>query len=324
MRWTMFVLGLVVGCFNPRAQPGAHCGEGNVCPDPLVCVNGVCENDDGNTTDATPQMDAPPDVLEFDAMIDAVTTPADNDGDGVPNTADNCVAMFNTDQHDEDNDSVGDLCDNCPHVANATQTNDLDNDSVGDICDPNPTLGGDSIARFLPMHVAPAQVAESGGWTQGADSRIHATTAKASMVVLGGPWTNTIIEISGKHLVNLVPLVWIGATVGEAATGYYHCGYEEQNDGTPDYHRGMTGHGIADTWDFDAEIDHYNAARLSGAFKIRLTGDATGNTMNCWVSDTRGTVMTGSMAAPLLDPGNAGVRSENISFEVNYIVVFTR
>lgn len=45
--------------------------------------------------------------------------------------------------------------------------------------------------------------------------------------------------------------------------------------------------------------------------------------MHCLVSDVRGTVIA-TVPTPLMDPANVGVLSENISFEVNYIVVFTR
>jgi hypothetical protein len=58
----------------------------------------------------------------------------DNDGDGVPNTADNCPCTFNPDQMDMDGDDVGDACDNCPIHKNADQK-DLDFDGVGDVCD---------------------------------------------------------------------------------------------------------------------------------------------------------------------------------------------
>ena len=37
--------------------------------------------------------------------------PADADGDGVPNTADNCTLAANADQRDTDNDNIGNRCD---------------------------------------------------------------------------------------------------------------------------------------------------------------------------------------------------------------------
>lgn len=87
--------------------------------------------------------------------------PVDADNDTVPDTADNCPLIANTDQADIDGDGIGDACDassepdadndgvpdatdNCPSLANPTQT-DADNDHIGDACD-NDT-DGDGIAN---------------------------------------------------------------------------------------------------------------------------------------------------------------------------------
>ncbi len=71
---------------------------------------------------------------------------ADTDGDGVVDSADNCVRVPNADQVDKDGNGAGDACedfdrdgvinaqDNCPNVANQTQT-DTDHDGLGDACD---------------------------------------------------------------------------------------------------------------------------------------------------------------------------------------------
>ncbi len=75
----------------------------------------------------------------------------DEDGDGVDDASDNCVAIANTDQTDSDNDGIGDACDavdnsdadgdgvpdssdNCLTYANPDQ-GDRDNDGIGDFCD---------------------------------------------------------------------------------------------------------------------------------------------------------------------------------------------
>ena len=66
----------------------------------------------------------------------------DADGDGVCDSADNCINTPNPDQADTDNDGFGDVCDNCPAVYN-NDLRDSDSDGVGDACDncpdtPNP------------------------------------------------------------------------------------------------------------------------------------------------------------------------------------------
>ncbi|MDP9299430.1 MAG: thrombospondin type 3 repeat-containing protein [Actinomycetota bacterium] len=96
-----------------------------------------------------------------------VTAPAvtDSDGDGVPDSTDNCPSVANANQTDTDGDGIGDACDstpngpdadgdgvpdstdNCPNAANANQT-DTDGDGIGDACDstPNgPDADGDGV-----------------------------------------------------------------------------------------------------------------------------------------------------------------------------------
>ena len=66
----------------------------------------------------------------------------DDDGDGVDNVDDNCVAVANPEQSDEDHDGVGDRCDNCPAYPHPLQTNS-DGDLFGDLCDPD--IDGDGV-----------------------------------------------------------------------------------------------------------------------------------------------------------------------------------
>ncbi|MDT0555044.1 thrombospondin type 3 repeat-containing protein [Patiriisocius hiemis] len=62
------------------------------------------------------------------------TTYADSDGDGVPDSTDNCASESNPNQEDTDGDGIGNPCDNCPDTANASQT-DTDGDGIGDDCE---------------------------------------------------------------------------------------------------------------------------------------------------------------------------------------------
>jgi hypothetical protein len=58
----------------------------------------------------------------------------DGDGDGVPDSEDNCAEVANADQVDGDEDGVGDACDNCAETPNPDQVND-DEDELGNACD---------------------------------------------------------------------------------------------------------------------------------------------------------------------------------------------
>ena len=80
----------------------------------------------------------------------------DADGDGVPDSSDNCPTVYNPDQKDSDGNGVGDACqtiadrdgdgipdstDNCPDTPNADQA-DANGNGVGDACETPPPTGG--------------------------------------------------------------------------------------------------------------------------------------------------------------------------------------
>ena len=76
------------------------------------------------------------DALEYKALagLNVRLVVADEDGDGVANTVDNCPTLPNPFQSDEDGDGVGNLCDNCLDDSNPIQL-DSDLDGIGDACD---------------------------------------------------------------------------------------------------------------------------------------------------------------------------------------------
>jgi hypothetical protein len=71
--------------------------------------------------------------------LDANSIPLDTDGDGIPDSSDNCPTVPNANQQDSDSDGVGNVCDNCPTVSNPTQA-DIDADGFGDACDNCPSI----------------------------------------------------------------------------------------------------------------------------------------------------------------------------------------
>ena len=72
----------------------------------------------------------------YDAFVAKLSTSllVDTDGDGVPDSIDNCPLTPNPNQTDSDGDGVGDACDNCRTTPNPDQA-DADHDGVGDACD---------------------------------------------------------------------------------------------------------------------------------------------------------------------------------------------
>ncbi len=58
----------------------------------------------------------------------------DTDGDGIPDTGDNCPTTANVSQADMDGDGVGDACDNCPSDPNPDQL-DINHDNWGNACE---------------------------------------------------------------------------------------------------------------------------------------------------------------------------------------------
>jgi hypothetical protein len=65
------------------------------------------------------------------------TPVVDTDGDGIPDSKDNCPKVANPDQKDTDGDGVGDACDNCPLTYNPDQK-DSNGNGIGDACEPPP------------------------------------------------------------------------------------------------------------------------------------------------------------------------------------------
>ena len=112
-------------------------------------------------------------VTTTDGAMPDMPSAADEDGDGIDDAIDNCIAVSNPDQRDHDGDGRGDQCDLCPHLA-STSDPDGDGDGVGDACDPRPSSAGDRRVLWEGFYDANAV----DTWTQGG--------AAANWVVLNG------------------------------------------------------------------------------------------------------------------------------------------
>lgn len=130
----LFLLSLT-GC-SPDAsiETGSDCSaDGIGCSPGFSCVLGedgrhICIAGEPNPDSTMPIPDAavigpdamtvtPDAAIEYDAAI-----PADGDGDGAPDSTDNCIQVANLDQTDSDNDGLGDACDDEPNVQNFFMT----------------------------------------------------------------------------------------------------------------------------------------------------------------------------------------------------------
>lgn len=316
-RW-IALLGLVA-CYAPSAQPGLPCAANGSCPNGQTCVTGVCLISGSETPDATidPTDDAPPpDAPSPDGP------PSDVDGDGIANALDNCSTTQNADQHDEDDDTVGDVCDNCPHVSNTTQANVMEGsagaDMVGDACDPNPTIAGDTIDRFISFHVVPTGVTTTGTWTVSQDSYVRSGTNPATLIVDGVRQRFTA-EVGGAEISSAAAGSWLVMSFGENNGRYHDCGFDQIVD---DIHDGVLGYQDGTDWNMIFAVHHFMPAALDGPYKIAVTADAAQKRSWCTTSDARGTAATGSRTTSDLAAGTIGIRSDDMSHRLDYLIIF--
>lgn len=219
MRVRCLVFAVLAGCSFPHGAPATGDAPGN--------------------GDDAPPLDAP-----VDAMIDAAPDtppppPTDTDGDTVPDTADNCPAVANTNQRDHDGDGHGDACDHCPHLASATDP-DGDGDGVGDACDPRPATGGDSIALFEGFYdassIATWTPTGSGTWSVANGVLTQSSSATSGDNLLAPPLTVTraAVTTSAKAIAlgtgtNVFNTPYISIAAGVAANQSYWCSLVDEN-----------------------------------------------------------------------------------------------
>jgi hypothetical protein len=159
----------------------------------------------------------------IDGGSDAAITDDDQDGDGVPDSADNCPTVANADQADYDRDGHGDVCDLCPHLASAADP-DSDRDGVGDACDPRPGLV--DKRSYWTSFRDPGEIAtwtQSGTWTVGPGgvTQTSSSTPSATLELPGNlnrPYVaTTVTPSSSAPIPSAVAITVVG-------TSSYGCG----------------------------------------------------------------------------------------------------
>ena len=86
-----------------------------------------------DTLDNCPQI-SNPDQKDTDGDGQGDACDSDDDNDGVPDTAD-AFPLDKNESRDTDGDGIGDNADNCPLTANPDQSDD-DHDGIGNVCEP--------------------------------------------------------------------------------------------------------------------------------------------------------------------------------------------
>lgn len=334
----LFLLGLLasactVNGLSPEGRPcegSASCGPGTICnPITRRCESVAADarlearvdapldvgpreatagEQRGDALDA--RLDAPAADLGTDLRRDQTPLPLDLpdlDGDGIPDSVDNCKAVANKDQKDADSDKLGDACDNCAAIANPDQK-DTDLDQIGDPCDPD--LDGDgvpnghdpepTIKNVVRYYKAPPEKNDfqwnSGSWSDSATSLCQTTknTSTAAAHV-------TAVSIPANVLVAArVTVLSSGGVDGSAAivlrvmgsTSRYWCGVNTY------YHNLHIGRTVSGSW---SELAQSPNGSVSGTGPFELRAGVIGNQVTCSelvsgrsLSDTDSALTSGS------------------------------
>ena len=291
--------------------------------------------------DATPNphRDAPSagsDAAVHDApLLDAAGSDApgdmDSDGDGVPDSSDDCPTVYDPMQHDEDGDLVGDLCDPCPQVANAPTT-DSDADGIPDACDPHPDTPGDKLVDFEPF-TGTGNIPM--GWTlRGAGSAADWVLGNDALTVTAG---NTHILIynaqSDHHAID------IGLDIVSTETGggndqfvtaltdtsadiqqFFGCGLRVDNH-SPAPDREMFAYDNGSNPQFNAlDTDLTEPPTASGSYRMVFVMDGSAETCTIPSSSAQH-----AQSNTFDSQGNTyvGLRANNLKIRFRYAAIYT-
>ena len=278
----------LAACYRPVIQNSIACGPGGACPIGQTCgPDGRCGPAGALGPDAA-RWDAPP---SGDAPVpDAPAGAPDQDGDGVPDTIDNCPAVPNPDQYDEDADGLGDVCDNCPPIANPDQT-DSDGDGVGDPCDPR-AGEHDTIAYFDGFNtVAPAWTLPPGWTIAGGKLTGSAATATPEVAYLSTLYGSEVTVGTDATVTGgasgVPPVAGPIARATFGAASYDACMFDPVDSDTIYLASHVAGS--------DTELAAGSGAATGDEAKLALY--ASGSALNCVAVDS-GVAASGSGGAP--------------------------
>jgi hypothetical protein len=296
MRRAVLAALLVGGCYQPSPPYGAPCDLRHPCPSTQSCIAGTCGGHDDTMADARV-------TSMVDAMVDGMITATDLDGDGVPNTMDNCPNYSNPNQANEDGDPLGDPCDPCP-IDPASPPSDPDNDGVSDSCDPRPTTAGDTILVFEGFKggVVPSNWQVQGTASPAGDGVNLNSSAYAGIVP---PVT---IAASGMVMIKATILQTIGQNDSTLAVVMHHEPNQDKGMYCELYapNAGSTNGREIDLWDSGAQVERGKTAyawQTNVAYV--LSQRATGNNFTCSATPMGGTATStsGSGATPGANTG---------------------
>ncbi len=242
------------------------------------------------------------------------SSPGDRDGDGVPDSRDNCPTAFNPMQWDEDGDGLGNECDPCPQVA--APQGDRDGDGIGDDCDPRPDTPGDKLVLFDGFDAPGTTTSSPIGEGTFAIASGKLTYTTASDVAGAMLWA---LPAAGAHTVDTTVTI---ASITQGASTITTNAMTDVDQGTPMqfYMCGLRQQsGEHDVWQF---VDP-NWTRLDGS-----TADVSLGVPHRIVAQSRAGTLTCAVDATTYTPAvthagtYAGLRGRNMIVSFAYVAIY--
>jgi hypothetical protein len=266
-----------------RCERTAHCGPLSYCTDAGFCLS--------SHADSTP--DGP-----RDAEVDLCSPGSDDDGDGVDNCQDNCLAVANATQLDSDGDRAGNECDCLPtnQAYALTVVADMFDTGMGGLVG---VTGSWSVGGgFLEQTTADGKALS---WVPGVDSAAHFINANLRVGVNG-------TQAIGK---NAAGLIFRASGLTASAGTAYLCGVDLAMPRTLFLARAnFSGTGSLTTLDSEPLMPtfSFDPGAQSWASFHALNVATDGDVMNCRLTNSLdpGEIVEVSASDTMLGSGSAG------------------